>query len=1008
MKRIVLFFQLFLSGGYCLYAQTILPHFETLSVNDGLSQSSVYSILQDKEGFMWFGTSDGLNRYDGSEIRVFRFSDNIKEPSNANIVGRLCEDDKGNIWYSNFTGIFYYDRIKQEIYKAWSFTKNKFPNNYLSLVTYQKGIIYFENIITGIVSYNIKTGLMIRYPYPYKIKLFNWNDHPIDYRAVFHDSKIWSHGASLNGLYTFDIRSKKFGRFVPGQGRQGIESGQKNKYIVDHQKIVILDAQSRYIDTLAIPAVNRNLKYFSATEDKYQHVWIATINNGLIMYDIASKKFFTYRHENSKAKSLPIDLVTTTYIDANNNLWIGTDGGGVCRLDIKPKKFNQFPLNEGEYPFMNDYFTKCIYDDNAGNVYFGSLSNGLCVLNKTTGQLKQFKNTPGKNTSIQSNTVSAIFSDKDHNIWVGSTLGISIFKNGSFRRINVRNLSGLEYYSNMVNRFCQLSNGNIVAASRSGLILFEKKGDSFEGLYIIKNGFETSDIVEAVDHQLWIGCPGNGLQRITIGTDSIITHERYFPGTNIRSIHVDERDPNILWICTVKGLIRFYCHSKNFRVYNQLDGMANSYVYGALEDDKHDLWLSTNSGITYFDREERTFKNYNVKDGLQSNEFNSGAFFKSTSGTLYFGGIKGFNWFYPSQLAVDRSGPLIGITAAAIDNESILKDSVFATNKQLTLPYNKKSVLFRFAVLDYTLPQANTIEYKLEGWESKWFRTENKDIRYSNLTRGDFTLRVRAINSSDIKSRELSIKIRVLPPFWKTWTFVGIVFFVGVIAIVWITINIAQRKLKQKLAVYERQKELERERQRISREMHDDIGAGLTQITLMSESINKNGVKKTRELTDIAETSRKLVANMSEIIWSMNPANNTLDEFFAYMREGLHKLLEYSGMEYDIHVSDCKNDTELNGEQKRNLLLAVKEIVNNAIKYSHAKKITVGAEFIGNELHFTISDDGVGFEPGCKVSGSGLNNIKKRIEDLGGSLTITSGKNEGSSFHFFIPLKSHL
>ena len=423
LKKIFLFFQLSLLC-CCTYAQTILPHFETLSVNEGLSQSSVYSILQDREGFMWFGTSDGLNRYDGSEIRIFRFSDNIKDPANANNVGNMSEDDSGNVWYSNYSGIYYYNRLKQEIQKARSFPKNGFPSNYLTLVTLKNNEIYFENILTGIVSYNVKTKSLIRYPYPHKNKSFNGFEHPIDYRAAFHDNKIWSHGESLKGLYTFDINTKKFERFLPNQFNHGIGFGEHNKYVIDHQRILILNSQNKYIDTLAMPEA---LQYFSITEDKYQHLWITTINNGVIMYDILSKKFFSFKHENSKIKSLPIDLVTITYIDANNNLWIGTDGGGVSRLDIKPKKFNQFPINEGEYPFMNDYFIKCINGDDKGNIYFGSLSNGLCVLNGKTRFLKQYKNIRGDNSSIQSNTVSAIFNDRSNNTWIASTLGVSIF-----------------------------------------------------------------------------------------------------------------------------------------------------------------------------------------------------------------------------------------------------------------------------------------------------------------------------------------------------------------------------------------------------------------------------------------------------------------------------------------------------------------------------------------------------------------------------------------------------
>ncbi|MGZ3764684.1 MAG: ligand-binding sensor domain-containing protein, partial [Mucilaginibacter sp.] len=836
---------------------------------------------------------------------------------------------------------------------------------------------------------------------------FNGYEHPISYPVTFHDHKIWLRGLLKQGLYVFDIVSKKFTKYLPDLAISNISFGQQNKYLINPDKIFVLDSANKFIDTIQYVDSGRATHFYNVVEDRYKHLWIITINNGLMMYEYPTKKFSFYKHENSRINSLPIDAVRAIYNDINNNLWVGTDGGGVSKLDIKPKRFNLFPLNEGEYPLLSDYFTKCIYDDNRGNVYFGSLTNGLCIFNKATRQLQQFKNIPGDNSSIQSNTVSAIFSDADHNMWVASSMGISIFKNGRFLRVQLKGNPWVQAWNNLVNRFYQLTNGDMVAAARNGLMYFRKIPGGFEGKYIKKNEYEISDIIEDGDQHVWIGTTGNGLRRINMGVDTFTVNEKYFQGTNIRSIHVDERDPDILWISTVKGLIRFDCRSKKYRVYNQSDGMANSYVYGALEDDKHDLWLSTNSGISYFNRGNESFKNYSVKDGLQSNEFNSGAFFKSQSGTLYFGGIKGFNWFYPSQPGPDKSSPLLGITAASVDDESILRDSVFTSRKTITLPYSKKSVLLSFAVLDYTLPRANSIEYKLEGLEKKWFRTENKDIRYSNLAPGSYTLRVRGISSSENKSPETNIKIVVLPPFWKTSSFIIILLISLLMITVLITINISQRKLKQKLVVYEQQKEMERERQRISREMHDDIGAGLTQITLMSESIKKNGFKGKKELTDIAETSRKLVASMSEIIWSMNQENSTIDEFFAYMRESLYKLLEYSGIDYKISLPDNGRDMVLNTEQKRNILLVVKEIVHNAVKYSNAPEIMIKADLTDKGLKFLISDNGIGFDSSNPKRGNGIYNIQKRVNDLQGTILIRSEHNAGSLFTFFIPLKSH-
>ena len=244
------------------------------------------------------------------------------------------------------------------------------------------------------------------------------------------------------------------------------------------------------------------------------------------------------------------------------------------------------------------------------------------------------------------------------------------------------------------------------------------------------------------------------------------------------------------------------------------------------------------------------------------------------------------------------------------------------------------------------------------------------------------------------------------PPFWERWWFYGLLLLLAVAVIIVILQFINQRKLKKQLAELEKQREMDKERQRISREMHDDIGAGLTQITMISESVkNKTGSNNEKELEDIAATSRKLVSSMSEIIWSLNPENNSLENLTAYLREQLNKQLEYSGIDYIIALPEDGKNILLSNEQRRNIVLATKEIVNNAIRYSGAKNISVKMILNKNLLTCTIEDDGEGFDTAKSYTGNGLKNIRYRIEELGGDLEIKSEKNTGSRFCYSVPVK---
>jgi len=274
------------------------------------------------------------------------------------------------------------------------------------------------------------------------------------------------------------------------------------------------------------------------------------------------------------------------------------------------------------------------------------------------------------------------------------------------------------------------------------------------------------------------------------------------------------------------------------------------------------------------------------------------------------------------------------------------------------------------------------------------------------------------IYDRNMRSEELSAvhkylsakyKLALAPPsLWLRWWFISLIVLFLLTIVFTITQYIDRRKLRKKLAELEKQREIDKERQRISKEMHDDIGAGLTQIILMTESAKAkatNGNEK--ELVDVANTSRTLVGNLSEIIWSLNPENKSLDQLCAYLREQLNKQLEYSGIEYSIQLPDDRTDIILSNEQRRNILLITKEIVNNAIKYSKAKNISIKAELINEGLAFIIQDDGVGFDMLKNYPGNGLKNIKSRTVDLGGKMKIRSAEGAGSRFEYFISLKKH-
>src|SRR6185312_3763996 len=272
-------------------------------------------------------------------------------------------------------------------------------------------------------------------------------------------------------------------------------------------------------------------------------------------------------------------------------------------------------------------------------------------------------------------------------------------------------------------KLIQLQDGKLLAGTIGGLMTIKKEDGKYVGRFgkhSVENTILVTDIVEMGDHTIWASSPLHGLIHYRKTGDDFVMIEKRFPLIDLRSIHHDEQDQNVLWVCSGIGLIKFNTVSRKYIVYDEKNGMANSYVYGVLEDEQHNLWMSTNMGLCFFNRKENTFQNYTAKDGLQSNEFNTQSFYKGPSGTIYFGGIKGFNWFNPKAVkATAAAVPGVAVTSVNVDDKAYIKDSLFAKNKTITLPYDQNNVSFQFAALDFTKPQANKIAFMLEGWDKK-------------------------------------------------------------------------------------------------------------------------------------------------------------------------------------------------------------------------------------------------------------------------------------------------
>ncbi|RWY53779.1 sensor histidine kinase [Mucilaginibacter gilvus] len=976
------------------FSQNIIPRFETIGVNEGLSQSSAYTIYQDKKGFMWFGTADGLNRFDGHSIKVFKVKDNAVANSNY-VRGTLCEDRAGNIWYTNETGIFCLDVAKETLTRRHVLTQD-----------YQASGVFIDGhnnfwmlCLNGVACFDIKTGEWRRYDC--KFILNNKNATGFRYATDYGDN-IWFKVNGF-GIYHFNIKTQRFKHTMFDMPIACLNYNKGNIYYWCDNTLYTADTALKTISKKHFDIADKVDIVVDILPDNYGRIWFTTSNSGLLCYNKATGKMDMFRRDNARQKSLAFDITRCLYIDRFDNLWIGTDGGGVSRLDLKPAKFNIFPLNEGDYAFLNNYFIKCFYEDERGRIWFGTQDNGLNIFNP---QDRSVKNYPANNDPRKgiSGSVSAIFRDADGDFWIGSSMGIYKFneRRGTFKAADITAMPTqyLRPNNNFVIKFEELKNGDVLVATCLGLYRMKKDAD---GNYKVANIIDeklqglTLDFVEMADSSLYVAVPGLALYHYKQKGDDYLYQGAYCKGLDIRSLHDDERDVNKLWVSSGVGLIAFNTLLKTSITYKTTDGLANDYVYGVLEDKKHNLWLSTNGGLSYFDRAKNAFQNYTVSDGLQSNEFNTAAFYKSQKGNMYFGGIKGFNWFNPEALYSGKHKPGVAITSVLVDDVPFMSHTGLVNPKNISLAYDKNSLSFSFAALDYTMPSANKIAYMLTGLENKWVITTNKNVRYAKLLPGHYQFLVKAGNDDGMWSSVQSVSIDIKAPFWqRRWFYVAVSLCIAGL-LIYITFALSQVKIKRRLRILERRHAIDAERNRISRDMHDEIGSGLTHIALLSELIqtqHKTDAAVKNDVGNISASARKLITNMSEIIWALNPQNDSLENLLAYTREQMQQHFEPFDMILQIDFADTVPDIPLTNEQRRNLYLVTKEALNNTMKHARATLVKLSVEIVANKIVFTVADNGCGLPDSAnKPNCNGLKNMRKRMEDIGGNISMENNQH---------------
>lgn len=1023
---------LFLLPFVTVLSQINKIRFNHLSVNDGLSQSTVNAILQDRYGYMWFGTQDGLNRYDGYNFIVYRNDNDDSTTISDNWVWAMLEDTRGDLWVGTYNGgLNRFDR-NRNVFENYRYIQvevtNVNANNVSCIAEDKSGTIWAGTWGMGIFYFNRGLKKLIQ-PAP-DSNITNTLSNPnVRCMTVSQNGLLWI--GTWDGLNVYNPITQQFIHYKHDKNNPKSISGDRIVSVFEDKKGNIwistyAEGLNRF-DSKKNEFIRYNLESNNVgqiAEDKEENLWIATRGDGLILLNENAGKHSVIRSNSRNNYGLSDESVYSIFSDRLGGIWIGTSGDGINYYNPNKNKFQNYHFDPNSNRGLNNPTVRAIVEDRFGNLWIGTRGGGLNCYNKKTNSYIYYQHKQDNIHSLSHNSVIVLYEDSRENLWVGTEGG------------------GLDLFDRVNNRFIHHQNNPKDSNSISSNFVMTIYEDRYKNLWIGTAGgglnrydFEKKKflryklssnyiwaLMEDKIGNLWIGTWGMGLMRFNPSTNSSKIFQKNHSDQNSISnntvLSIFEDSFGNIWIGTNGGgLNRFNHKTETFTHFTEKKGLPNNVVYGILEDSNGNLWLSTNKGLSCFNPKAQSFKNYDVRDGLQSDEFNQGAYLKSKNGEFYFGGINGVSSFYPENIFSNINIPQIVLTDFKVFDKQIHLNTSLETITEINLSYKQNFFSFEFASLDYTAPEKNEYMYILEGYDNNWiYSGTRRYAAYTNLTGGEYVFRVRGSNNDGVwNNGGRSVNIIITPPFWLTrWFQVSIASVIIVFCFLFYRNRIYKIK-KEKIIQQELSKRFiefqEKEKQRIASELHDSLGQNLLIIknalnqcegNLASQNITPD------ELHEISEIAQESIDEVREISYDLHP--HTLD------RLGLRKAIQ-SCINKFVNISSIKFTNEIVEIDKLfapieeiHIFRIIQEALNNVVKHSEATKCSVSVLLNKNLLSIHINDNGKGFDANNifkseeTYQGFGISNITERVRLLKGEIILKSSPNIGTSIYITFPI----
>ena len=1029
-------------------------NFKNITIEDGLSQSTVETIYQDSKGYIWIGTNDGLDRYNGYEFKHYKHDKYDKNSIANNYIVDIIEDKNGYIWVSTIGGLSRINPDKDEI-------KN-----------------YYSKEDSG--------------------NLSNSNLWQI---LCTKDNRLIA--STIDGLNVYDKNKDKFTRILYKEGElpsQYIYSLEEDLYghiwVGTDNGLVELDKDLNIVKSYQDAIGDSDV--YNVYDDSKGNIWVCTLDNGLFKINLDDKRVENYKNNNSKI-SIPSNNVRDIISDSEGKLWIATDKG-LCTFDYEREEFITYNKKLYQSNSLIDDEIFCLLKDSSGLIWIGTYS-GISRFNPNSN-FTHFKLDPYEDNSISGNVIHGIYEDDDKTLWIGTNeSGVNIINGESIKHLNKENsnivsdliedITGFKNYifigtneglsvlvkndktaknytitnyttkdglpSNKIRSLFIDSKGYLWIGTNKGLAILDTNNNKIIDITYILDEMGVSDkfiraVYEDSKGNYYIGCfLEGGLIKINPNTKeykiykNIENDDSSISNNSIRYINEDLYG-NIL-VGTSHGINILNLSTDKFNHYTEKDGLINNTIYGILVDKNNGIWMSTNAGISKLSTEDATFKNFTITDGLQSNEFNGRACFKSKDGNMYFGGINGFNVFNSQDIELSTFEPKV-----IFDNFEIN-----GTNKKdisnIKFKSNENNIKINFFTNDYKNTKTTQYYYKLEGLENEWNMTNSNSLVFVNLGSGDYTLKIKTITQHGVMSDESSVHFTINPPIWRSNYAICIYLILIIISILRYMhkvntldrlVNERTNKLRKEMEkneqLFKKVLSLEQNKNNYFVNLSHELRTPLNVLSSINQLI-KEFTKKDNFITPeklsyymgiMDRNCSRLLSLINNLIDHTKIENNSYiinkkDEDIVYLVEetvlDMKDYIEEKGLEL---IFDTDVEEKVIRCDKVDIERCIINLVGNAVKFTpEGGLIEVLLQDLDDKVKIIVKDNGIGIsEENQKIifdrfnqvvdesseqkggSGLGLTITKQLITLHNGEIYVESEVGVGSEFIIILPVYS--